>query len=118
MVGVVTILKLLFSRNSNTHDSLENEVNDMNDQTPADPADSQDFDSFGSDVNADVHAEEVNEEVPDSAITSPNLPSEESDDLPKIIRDPNTGTTYYLDEANQRYYYVDPETNKSIYYNG
>lgn len=115
---MVTILKLLFSRNSNTYDSLENEDIDMNDQTLADPTDSQDFDSFGSDgnteeVNADINAEEVN----DSAISSPNLPSEESDDLPKIIRDPNTGTTYYLDEANQKYYYVDPESNNSVYYN-
>ena len=38
--------------------------------------------------------------------------------LAKIIRNPTTGTTYYLDETYQRYYYVDPATNSSVYYNG
>jgi hypothetical protein len=45
-----------------------------------------------------------------------NSPGQEG--LAKIIRNPTTGTTYYLDETYQRYYYVDPATNSSVYYNG
>ena len=37
-------------------------------------------------------------------------------DLSKIIRDPKTGTTYYLDEKAMKYYYVDPETKLTVYY--
>lgn len=94
---------MVFGGRHNPHDSLTNEDLNMGESF------TDDFDSFGSGVSA--------EEAGSSSSTS-NISSAESDNLPKIIRDPSTGTTYYLDEANQRYYYIDPETNNSVYYNG
>ena len=48
-------------------------------------------------------------------ISQSNSPSQT---LAKIIRNPTTGITYYLDETYQRYYYVDPATNSTTYFNG
>lgn len=39
-----------------------------------------------------------------------------SSTLPKTIKSPDTGITYYLDELIFRYYYIDPTTNASVYY--
>ena len=40
-----------------------------------------------------------------------------SQGLDKIIRNPDTGVTYYLDERVNKYYYVDATTKQSVYYN-
>ena len=51
--------------------------------------------------------------IPTSTQNNTLLPTSS---LAKIIRNPNTGVTYYLDERNFKYYYVDHATNTSVYY--
>lgn len=55
----------------------------------------------------------VNDLISDTS--APQVPpTNHASNLPKTIT--QNGITYYLDEYNFRYYYVDPSTNKAVYY--
>ncbi len=128
-MGFLTVLSWMFSGPQENYESVPIDDSDFEDTESAGGSDfapngdtstssppSSGFpggSDFGS--NGDSSTISNNPQTPANPAQPPSTLN--SQGLDKIIRNPDTGVTYYLDERVNKYYYVDATTKQSVYYN-
>jgi len=113
-MGALTFFSILFRPRPN-YENLENVTTDDFDFLDSETESAGGSSTF-DDANTDFDSFDSTFTSGKASQNSAGQSTPSSQTLHKIIRNPETGVTYYLDEKVNKYYYVDPETNQTVYY--